>query len=167
MWPNQAIFSSVDVFCTLMLSHLCFSLSNCLFFFPNCLFRKRFLLIASTDYKPTQSHPIWEMIIFDYLWVCGSINSWKFEALLCFPPEPSHTSLSLSPSMCYHCSLHKLRTSEEINDTLSVEITSVSTAPEISSLINIFMSPALYSTNAISRCRSRWPKTLKTHWLIL
>lgn len=120
------------------------------------------------DYKPTQSHPIWEMIIFDYLRVCGSINSWKSEALLCFPPESARISLSsLSPSMCYHCSLHKLRTSEEINDTLSVEITSVSTAPEISSLINIFMSPALYSANAISRCRSRWPKTLKTHWLIL
>lgn len=151
-----------------MLSHLCFFFSFPISLFsPNRCFHKRFLLIASTDYKPTQSHPIWEMIIFDYLWVCGSINSWKFEALLCFPPESARISLSLSPSMCYHCSLHKLRTSEEINDTLSVEITSVSTAPEISSLINIFMSPALYSTNAISRCRSRWPKTLKTHWLIL
>ncbi len=108
MWQNQAIFSSVDVFCTLILSHLCFFHFKFSLFSPNCRFRKRFLLIASTDYKPTQSHRIWEMIIFDYLWVCGSINSWKFEALLCFPPEPLHISLSLSPSTCYHCSLHKL-----------------------------------------------------------
>lgn len=152
----------------LFYSALCHAIFvSLLSFFSNRCFCKCFLLIASTDYKPTQSRPIWEMIIFDYLGVCGSINSWKFEALLCLPPVRERKSLSLSPSACYRRSLHKLRTSEEINNTLSVEITSVSTAPEISSLINIFMSPALYSTNAISRCCSRWPKTLKTHWLIL